>query len=433
MFSCAAYPADREFLENVREEVRYQVRRLCDHPCIVLWCGNNENEEGVKKWWGNQQALLRDYKKLYIDTIGRTVKEEDSSRLYWPSSPSSGGQIDPDNPAVGDIHCWEVWHGGKPFSYYLTVKPRFVSEFGFQSFPSVRTLRTVMGEEDLNPTSPMMEYHQRHPRGNALILKQMTDQFRFPFEFDDFVYLSQVQQGLAMKIVCEHWHRQKPYCMGTLYWQLNDIWPVASWSSLEYDGSWKALHYMAKRFFNPVIVSAVENGDKIEFWVTSDLNEEISGELSIKVLTFEGDNVCRYASGIEIRPLASQKVLSLRLSKLLDRSVKRENIMIEMKFNSENITHRNFYFLAPFKSLELPESDLSSKVEEKGSFEITIHAPKTALFVWLDAGNIHGEFSDNCFHMTAGETIKVSFYPKEQATKKDFVKNLSIKHLKETY
>ncbi len=258
MFSCALYPATDEFLESVEAEVRYQVRRLANHPSLALWCGNNENEMSLVNWFDDNphiEAFYTDYERLNDQTIAPVVAEEDPSRTFWPGSPSSGGlfadegELDPHDQSRGDIHYWDVWHDGEPFEDYLTVKPRFVSEFGYQSFASTDLLSTVVPDDQLNPTAPIMEHHQRNPGGNKRILQRLADHFRVPFDFDDLVYLSQVQHGLAMQTAIEHWRRLKPYCMGTLYWQLNDLWPCASWSSIEYGGEWKALHYMAKRFY----------------------------------------------------------------------------------------------------------------------------------------------------------------------------------------
>lgn len=468
MFACSAYPTDEEFLGNVEEEVRYQVRRLANHPSLALWCGNNENETAIKQWYTMEidEDFLRDesvpspdieemeelglverkegkisltkkgrnlleeeYEKLYYDTVGRVVGEEDPSRTYWPSSPSNGGEGDPSDPSRGDVHYWNVWHGGESFSNYLTVKPRFSSEFGYQSFPSTRTLATVMEEEDFNPTSPLMEHHQRHERGNALITSRMADNFRIPFSFGDFVYLSQIQQGLAMKVAIEHWRRLKPYCMGTLYWQLNDIWPAASWSSLEYGGRWKALHYMARRFYSPVLVSSVEGGDNIEVWLTSDLNDEIEGEITVETFAFDGEKLFAEVIPVGLLPLESREVDSLTVDELLN-GAPAGKAAVRLRFEGSGESYDNFHFFRPFKSLDLPKTELDLRVEGN---EVEIKAPETALFVGLDPGEAKGRFSDNYFHMVPGEVRRVGFEPQAGGSEVDLTEELEVKHLGETY
>ncbi|KXA93696.1 glycoside hydrolase family 2 [candidate division MSBL1 archaeon SCGC-AAA259E19] len=466
MFACSAYPTNDEFLENVEEEVRYQVRRLTDHPSIVLWCGNNENEVAVKHWYSREfdedmieemvsdskleeleaagmvsrsegkvslsdvgrKKMLDDYEKLYLETIGGVVEKEDPSRSYWPSSPSSAGKSNPMDPSIGDSHYWEVWHGGEPFSNYLTVKPRFASEFGYQSFPSVQTLKTVMEDEDLNPTSPLMEHHQRHEDGNALITSRMSDHFRYPFSFKDFVYLSQIQQGLAMKTAIEHWRRLKPHCMGTIYWQLNDIWPVASWSSLEYSGKWKALQYMAKRFFAPILISTMEEGDHLEVWLTSDLNEEIECKATVEAFELGGRRLLKETLDASLDPLESKKIGEFKTGEILSDTPAEETI-VRVKYEGPGESYSNYHLFKPFKSLNLPETKLEAKVEDN---EVEIEAREAALFVRLDSGSISGTFSENYFHMGPGETRKIEFTPRG-GTSENLKEELEIKHLRNTY
>ncbi|KXA91345.1 glycoside hydrolase family 2 [candidate division MSBL1 archaeon SCGC-AAA259D18] len=432
MFSCALYPANEEFLENVGKEVKYQVRRLSDHPSIALWCGNNENEEFVEEWLEGVdeekvEDLKKDYKKL-ISTIRGAVEKGNPSGNFWPSSPSSDGKSIPTDPSIGDSHYWEVWHGGEPFSDYLTVKPRFASEFGYQSFPPVRTLKTVMEDEDLNPTSPLMEHHQRHEDGNTLITGRMADNFRYPFSFEDFVYLSQIQQGLAMKTAIEHWRRLKPHCMGALYWQLNDIWPAASWSSIEYLGKWKALQYMAKRFFAPVLVSTMENEDRLEVWLTSDLNEEVKCKAIVEAFELEGERLSKKSLDARLNSLESKKIGEFKTSEILSDTPAEETI-VRVRYEGPGESYSNFHFFEPFKSLNLPEPELKVNVEEDG---IEIETQKAALFVGLDSGSIPGTFSDNYFHMAPGETRTIEFTPRDDNTE-NLKEELKVKHLKYTY
>lgn len=435
MFACSAYPADEAFLENAEMEVKSQVRRLADHPSIALWCGNNENE-----WLGDRgdydskaqdwEDLFEDYQKLNQGVIESKVQREDPGRTFWPSSPSSDGRASPNDESIGDIHYWNVWHGEKPFSDYLSARPRFVSEFGYQSFPSPDLLLTVMEEEDLNPTSPVMEHHQRHPEGNSLIASRMADHFRFPFSFEDFVYLSQIQQGMAMKIAIEHWRRLKPYCMGTIYWQLNDIWPVASWSSLEYGGGWKALHHMAKRFYAPIISSVKEKGDELEVWVTSDVDKTIDGLIEVEVVDFQGHEAYSDSWNIGLPSLSSRMEKSYEIKTLLNNRDPAKHVL-RTKFNSSQGVHENFHFLERFKSLKLPDTKISTRVDGN---RVCMQSELAALFVQLEAPDTKGHFEENYFHLPAGINKEVEFKPVRAGTENTIEEsNLKVKHLRGTY
>ena len=280
MFACCLYPTTPQFLNEVRAEVDYQVRRLAHHASVVLWCGDNELL-GALTWFkesrDNRDRYLVNYDRLNR-AIEETMKAADATAIWWPSSPSPGLMSFGDawhDDRSGDMHFWSVWHEGRSFEHYRDVKPRFCSEFGFQSFPSMATIKTFAEPGDMNIASPVMESHQKNAGGNARIAETMFRYFRFPTRFADFVYVSQIQQGLAMRTAVEYWRTLKPHCMGTLYWQLNDTWPVASWSGLDHGGGWKALHYMARRFFEPVAVFAVPVGDDIVLTGVNDTREDV--------------------------------------------------------------------------------------------------------------------------------------------------------------
>ncbi|WP_181684609.1 beta-mannosidase [Halorhabdus salina] len=432
MFACSLYPADDAFIETATAEVRDQVRRLASHPSIALWCGNNENEWGLENgWYGDRTAnevLFEEYDRLFESVLAEVVAEEDPTRLYWPSSPSSGIEAnDPQNPAKGDVHYWDVWHGGKPFSDYLTAEPRFVSEFGYQSFPSQELLQTVLPEASLNPTDPLMEHHQRHPEGNGLILARMADHFRIPFDFEDFVYLSQVQQGLAIKTAVEHWRRLKPYSMGAIFWQLNDLWPVASWSSIEYGGDWKALQYMAKRFFEDVLVSFHDDpdDDELEVWITSDVTDAIEGTVELEAIAFDGDVLASRTVDVTLDALESEQVATVT-PEFADAPT--ESYMLRATLSADGHASQNSAFFAPFKHLDLPETDVGVTVEGD---TVTIESDRAALFVALSASSLDGHFSDNYVHLTPGEARSVTFSGEERGA--DLASAIEVTHLKETY
>ena len=264
MFACANYPLDEEgFEENVSAEVVDNVRRLRHHASLGLWSGNNEMEEFVMV--GDYEGSCRTksaYIRLYEHVIPHIMAKEDPVTPYWPSSPSSGGAFDdPTAPDRGDTHCWTVWHGRVPFSYYRETLYRYVSEFGFQSFPAMATVRQFAAPEDWNIFSRVMDVHQRNDGANGLIMSYLAKNYLYPQDFEVLLYASQLLQAEAMRYGVEHWRRHRGCCMGAIYWQLNDIWPVASWSSIDYFGRWKALHYYARRFFSPLLLSCEEFGE----------------------------------------------------------------------------------------------------------------------------------------------------------------------------
>jgi beta-mannosidase len=262
MFACAVYNLTEEFDKNIRAEVADNVKRLRHHASLGLWCGNNEMEMFVDKMqWVSAPRQKADYIKMYEYIIPQVIREHDPATFYWPASPSSGGSFDnPNDPDRGDVHYWDVWHGNKPFSDYRNYYFRYVSEFGFQSFPLLKTVETFTLPEDRNIFSYIMERHQRNNSANGKIMNYMYQIFLYPTRFDTLLYASQLLQAEAVKYGVEHFRRNRGRCMGAIYWQLNDIWPVASWASIDYHFRWKALHYYAKRFFQPLMISCHEEG-----------------------------------------------------------------------------------------------------------------------------------------------------------------------------
>ncbi|QPV63348.1 glycoside hydrolase family 2 protein [Halosimplex litoreum] len=470
MFSCSLHPANDDFLDTVEQEVRYQVRRLANHPSIAVWCANNENEEAAQNWFvdhPHHAEHLDDYAALYEETVGPACREEDPSRTYWPGSPSSGpDELEPYVFEKGDIHYWDVWHRGQPFEDYLTTNPRFVSEFGYQSFPSTDSLRTVLDPEDFNPTSPTMEHHQRNPGGNTTILRRMADYFRFPFDFDDFVYLSQLLQAEAMSTAIEHWRRRKPTTMGALYWQLNDLWPVASWASVEYDGKWKAQQYAARRQFAPVLLSfhpSYEGRDGVDnaqaedpedgdwgdvtaqtLWVTSDETERLSGDVALEVLTFDGELVHEETVAVNIDAHQSAELATVDRDDLPE-GVDTSEVMVRAAFEDGGSddgasaadaldSYPATTFFADYKRLDLPETDLSVEVD---GADVTVTAEKAALFVELDPGTMAGAFSDDFFHLAPGEVRTLTFDAydgrRDALVEAELEDELTVRHLRGTY
>jgi beta-mannosidase len=428
MFSCAMYPATAEFLENVRREARHQVKRLQNHACLALWCGNNENV-GAMKWFEasrqNRDRYLVDYDRLNEGVLGKAVDECDPTRKFWPSSPCGGRDDYSDcwhDDSRGDMHYWSVWHQGKSFDAYYAVTPRFCSEFGYQSFPSLDTIRRYAPRDQFNVTAPVMEWHQRHPRGNSIITEMFSRYFRMPDGFENFVYLSQVQQALAIQIAVEHWRRLRPTCMGTIYWQLNDNWPVCSWSSLEYGGKWKLLHYAAKRFFAPVLVSAFQRKDgNVEVWVTNDQALPVRGTAVAEVRTLAGKLVKRWRIPARVAGGRSQRI------KLLPAQARPHEVFLQLAFNGATNTH----FFTEYKRCELPEPRI--RVRVGAGFRVTLTTDRPAFFVALEAAGIRGEFADNNFTLLPGRPRTLRFHPKQAVTLAALRESLQVRHLRGTY
>jgi beta-mannosidase len=445
MFACALYPSEPAFLAEVEAELRHQVKRLKDHPSLALWCGNNENL-GALGWYaeskGNPMRYIVDYDRLYEGTLGRVVRELDPDRTWWPSSPSGGPSDFADNwhgDGRGDMHFWSVWHEGKSFSEYLTVKPRFCSEFGFQSFPSYATLASFAPEGERNVTSPTMEHHQRHNRGNAIIMETMARYFRMPAGTRETLYLSQVQQARAIQTAVEYWRSLRPLCMGTLYWQLNDVWPVSSWSSLDYDGSWKTLHYESRRFFEPLHLALIVKDGRFRAVAINDGAETYKGGLRMRLRRPDGSVVAEYATEARVTPESAVELHSLELSSLPCRP--EEAFMeasLELHGPSESKVERGaLAFLAEPKRYSLldPRIEATVVAGTEGT-DLVLRAEKPAFYVVPEAGGIEGRFEDSGFHLMPGEERCLRFLPArgQSSPSAEAIKAaLRIMHLRASY
>jgi beta-mannosidase len=433
MFSCSMYPATQEFLGSVEAELRYQVPRLMDHPSLALWCGNNE-DLGAIGWYEESKVhpyrYVVDYDRLNEGVVGKVIKELDPKRTWWPSSPSSGPGDFSDNwhsDKRGDMHFWSVWHEGKPFEHYYSIKPRFVSEFGYQSFPSLSTVATYAPEDMWNLTSPVMEHHQKNDRGNSIIIENFSRYYRFPNNFEQMLYLSQVQQATAMKMAIEYYRTLLPHCMGTLYWQLNDNWPVASWSSIDYTGKWKLLHYAAKHFYNPALPIAYQKEPgKVEVYVVNDAPRPIEDmKLSVKFCTFSAQKLGKQEYRFTLEAKTSNHICTIDLRKKPKLDPKRTFIYLKLK--SDDVYIENTLLLAKPKECSLEDPCLNTVVAEvNGGFSITVSCTNPAFQVALDAGSIKGVFSDNLFDIRPTAQKVVFFKTKNVCTIKQFKDSLKV-------
>lgn len=415
IFACATYPTfDPQWLDNVAHEAQENIRRLRHHPAIALWCGNNELEQGlVGPAWTTFCMNWEDYGRLFDQLLPQLVAQHDPQRDYWPGSPHSphGERANSNDPRWGDAHLWSVWHGKEPFEWYRTCEHRFNSEFGFQSFPEPRTVYAFTRPEDRNLTSYVMEHHQRSGIGNQTIIHYLLDWFRLPISFDMLLWLSQIVQGMAMTYAVEHWRRSMPRGMGTLYWQLNDCWPVASWSSLDYFGRWKALHFMAKRFYAPLLISGLEDwaAGTVEIHLTSDLPAGTTAQVQWLLTTADGQPLAQDSLTVTIPAGQNQPITVLDANPYLSRYTPR-NLLLWLYLEVDGqMAASNLVLFARPKHLELADPRLQCQVEPLGpaQYRLTLTCERAALWAWLAFQQLEVGLSDNFVHLRPGQPTPI--------------------------
>ena len=441
MFACATYPTtDDAFMANVRREAEENVRRVHHHACIALWCGNNELEQGcVVDVPDREHMSWKDYGKLFDKMLPEIVHRLAPDTDYWPCSPHTpiGDRKNFNDPTCGDAHLWDVWHGRKPFEWYRTCTHRFNSEFGFQSFPEPATVRTITEPRDRNVTTYIMEHHQRSGIGNATIMAYMLDWFRLPTSFENTLWLSQVQQGMAIKYACEHWRRNMPRGMGTLYWQINDCWPVASWSSIDSLGRWKALHYMARKFFAPLLISGLEDAAKgaVAVHVTSDCLKPTQCRASWVLTDVRGKRLAGGTKQVTAAARADTPVETLRLERFIKKhDIKNLILWLDLQAAGKTVSQNMVTFARP-KHLELENPGLSLKVRKTrdAAFTVTVEAKHPALWAWLTVAGVGAKTSDNFFHVRPGQPVTVTVSTQKKYTLPALKKALAIHSLFDTY
>ena len=402
MFACSLYPAhDHAWLDSVRREARQQIRRLSSHPCMALWCGDNE-VIGALTWFeesrSNRDRYLAVYARLNA-ALEEAVAEDKPDIAFWPSSPSVGPLNFGDgwhDDSSGDMHFWDVWHSSKDFEHYRSVQPRFCSEFGFQSFPSNRVIESFTEEDDRNVSSRVMDVHQRNRGGNSRIVETLARYFRFPEKFEDMTWLSQVSQAMAMKTAIEFWRSSKPRCMGTLYWQLNDTWPVASWASLEYGGGWKLTQYLARKFNAPVLVTAQPDVDtgEIVLWAINDTPDTVNLHVTACQVSLAGHIT---EAGVWACPCPTNEAVEIARIPLKALS---NDEFLNFSWQSPDGAHigENDYLPRRPKEYRFAEPDIH--VEDDGD-SISLTSDLPAFFVTLDHGG-SDIWSDNGFTLLPG-------------------------------
>jgi beta-mannosidase len=439
MFACALYPGDREFLHNVQAEAIQNVVRLRNHPCLALWCGNNEIDEGWKNWgWQKQYGyspedsaeVWNNYRSIFGNTLLTVVQKFDSLRPYILSSPRIGWGR-PESTKQGDMHYWGVWWGKEPFSIFREKTGRFMSEYGFQGFPPLESIRKFTVPADRQLGSTVMRAHQKHPVGYETIDEYLLRDYKRPRDFRSYVYVSQLLQAEGIKTAIEAHRRAKPYCMGTLYWQLNDCWPVVSWSSRDFYGNEKALHYFVKNEYATLLVSTVINTGKLQIFVISDSLQDCRASLHLSLRDFGGRMFLDTILSIFIRQNSSHSYIEFPLDNMIQgKSTKQIVFSTELSSGKKILSQNNFYF-EPVKDLLL-EKPLITKTIKKSSegYLITLSSNTLAKNVYLTSG-LKGSFSENFFDLLPGKSRSIIFATTDKSNA--FEGNLNIMALTDTY
>ena len=432
MFGNDWQPGTYPFKQSIAAEAEDQVRRLRNHPSIVIWCGNNETE-GAFAWRGGSKLpaevsrrMWEDYLTVFSGILPRVVERLTPETPYWPSSPSADYEEVSDTYQSGDMHDWSVWHGRVPFRDYEKHNPRFMTEYGFQSFPEMRTVESFTVPEDRTGiTTPVMLAHQKNTAGNAIIHQYLLWDYPEPRDFAAFLYASQVLQAEGIKIGAEHLRRSRPRTMGSLYWQLNDCWPVASWSSLDYYGRWKALQYYARRFYNDLLVSPHEENGAVAVYVVSDRTAPAKAELRVRIMSVEGATLSDKSQSIQVAALSSQVYLQLPFPKDVDPSHTfiAADLIVAGKTVSSNVL-----FVAPTKDVRLPPAEIKSELD---GTRLRLSSPVLARSVWVSFGSLEATPSDNYFDLLPGQPVEITITAAASAD--ELRKNLKVMSLVDAF
>ncbi|MDA3894313.1 MAG: glycoside hydrolase family 2 protein [Salinivirgaceae bacterium] len=434
MFACSMYPGNNDFLKSIELEAIDNVKRLRNHPSIALWCGNNEIEgawaEGREEaGWGWKQQyndkqrkeIWQTYDTIFYSILPKVVANNHSEIFYWPSSPVADfKEIATYDTKAGDMHYWGVWHGLEKFERFNEVIPRFMSEYGFQSFPDFQSVKKYTSEEDWDIESDVMASHQRSGIGNLRIKEYMGWDYKIPANFEQFLYVGQVLQAEGMRMGMEAHRRNKPFCMGTLYWQLNDCWPVASWSGMDYYGKWKALHYFVKKAYEPYLISMLEKGDNLEIWVVSDKLENIDSKLKVQLMDFEGKVLMN--KKIEVNIKGNTSALAMKIAMKDIKNLDASNNMVlhaELMDETLSLAVNQFYFEKP-KDMNLKQGKPNFTFEN-GTLEISSSLLIKNLYVYTESEDV---FSDNYFDVLPG--IKYVIQVESESFTLDKLKYISI-------
>lgn len=424
MFACNMQPNDSLHLENIRKEAEYNVKRLRNHASIALWCGNNEN---LRAWsgWGWQEKVTKEqgqilwgvYEKIFYQILPSVVKKMHPEVSYWPSSPQAENNKN-SNPSSGDEHDWRIWFGDVPFSTYAENTCRFISEYGLQSFPEMKTIRAFASDSDMAYRSPIMEHRQRSLmpwigpgfNGNEMINTYIKRYYKAPKDFESFVYLSQVMQAEGVKFAIEAHRRQMPHCMGSLYWQINDCWPTMSWSSVDYFGRWKALHYFVREAFKPILPVIYRDGKEIKIAIANDQLKTEEHQLEATLYDFSGKTLWKSKQNIILDANSSRTYMTIAEKELLAKG-NATKMFLEVKVkNSDSILAENIFYFLDIKALAFEKPEIVKTIEKIGdkAYKISLISNILAKNVALST-NSEGRFSNNFFDMIPGKSYNIKF------------------------
>lgn len=393
MYACAMYPGDALFIENIKIEAEEQVRRLSKYPCLALWCGNNENNEAWHRWgWQTglshqtKTTLWEHYQKIFNQVLPNIVTTYSNHQSYWESSPLFG-RGDKRFKHEGDAHDWGVWHDEMPFESFEQRIPRFMSEMGFQSLPNIHTIHTFVESGELSLENPSILSHQKHPRGNQLIQKYLERDLPKPKTFEDLIYLNQINQAEGIGLAIKAHRRAKPYCMGTLYWQLNDCWPGISWSGIDYYGHWKAMQHKVKELYQPVIMTTRESGDLVEVFITSDLLFPNTSQIEISHIDFMGKFLTKDTFSVNLKTNQSKRIFTFD-KRQIQAPNNEFNSLLSMRWIYNKTTGQAVHFFAKLKELKLTKPDYQIKLSNSKDdvFKFTITSNTFCKSVYFDLG-----------------------------------------------
>lgn len=430
MFACSSYPHDPLFVGRVESEAEYNIKRLRGHASLAMWCGNNEIYEAMRYWgWQRKYSaeafaeMERGYNVLFRGLLPKMVERLDNGRFYMHSSPYEANWGRPDSWKTGDSHNWGTWHGRKPFESFDTDVPRFMSEYGFQAFPEMKTIRTFAEEKDFELESPVMNAHQKADIGNALIRQTMRLYYMVPEKFEDLVYVGLVLQGQGIRHGIEAHRRNRPYCMGSLFWQLNDSWPVVSWSGIDYYGNWKALMYQSKRAFAPILINAIKEGDDLCVYLVSDELQDHDGvRLDVELMDFDGKAHGKWTQSGMLAANTSVLFMKKRAGELQGKLSAANSLLHFTLKTKKGVTLADdvFYFAYP-KDQKLPEANIETSVRRRGdAIEMTLKTDKLARDIFVEVPVQGVRFTDNFFDLLPGQRKKITITSPEGHSLNDF-------------
>ena len=444
MFACAMYPGNKHFLNNVKQEAIDNIKRLRNHTSLALWCGNNEV---LTAWenWGWKELEVKNQSKEIADTIFKayddvfhkilpeTVSELDPATSYWPSSPGSNfGKTQ--KMESGNAHFWWVWWGKKPFNSYNDSIPRFMAEFGFQSFPELNSVAKYTSPDDYDMYSDVMKSHQRSSIGNKTIEEYMVRDYNKPTNFEQLLYVSQLLQAYGVKTGIEAHRRNRHKCMGSLYWQLNDCWPVASWSGIDYYGKWKALHYTVKDAFKNYMISCEEKNDYYNIYIVSDSLKNLDSKLIIQLIDFHGNELFKWNKNLLVEANTSKSVFKISKNDILNISDLDACLLSFELFDlKDNIMADNIKYLLPFKDLDLPTPNLDYSITESDdSFIVKLKTDVLAKNIFL-ISNSKENFTNNFFDLLPNKSVEIEIKKDAGQDLFSFKKSFKIMTLDQTY